>query len=290
MVWSQWPWNSWRRHKAQKNTVDKASNQKMCVELMGMWSPSQRYGATHSETNWDNLVKPDITMLRELRYCQLPYLMVLIGYNPPCQAFNFVQNTWLDMCRHIALNLCSCNIPSPKVFLEIRQIWCRSDKDQRRKCLPPAPLSRCPGVQVCFPTCFGLVFRLFASSQRILNPFMLRTQPWGWAVPKKFAAEKPLFRPQPWIIPKKFQKISKEVPKKFQKKSKEVPKKFQKSSKKVPKKFQKSSKKVPKKLQKSSKKFKKNFQKNSKFLVRSCLLIKCLKGHRSLGSFFVCQK
>jgi hypothetical protein len=28
-------------------------------------------------------------------------------------------------------------------------------------------------------------------------------------------------------------------------------------------------------------------------LVRSCLLItliKCLKGHRSLGSFFVCQK
>ena len=54
----------------------------------------------------------------------------------------------------------------------------------------------------------------------------------------------------------------------FQRNSKKVPKKFKK-------KFKKSSNKVPKKVQSCQK------------IVGSCLLItliKCLKGHRSLGS------
>ena len=72
------------------------------------------------------------------------------------------------------------------------------------------------------------------------------------------------------------------VPKKIQRSSKEVPKKFQRSSKEVPKNFQKTSKKLPKKSSRKSSKL-------SKKIVRSCLLItliKCLKGHRSLGSLF----
>ena len=72
-----------------------------------------------------------------------------------------------------------------------------------------------------------------------------------------------------------------EVPKRFQRSSKEVPHNFQRSSK-------KSSKKVPKKFKKSSKKVQKKVQSCQK-IVRSCLLItliKCLKGHRSLGSLF----
>merc|ERR1711989_221470 len=40
------------------------------------------------------------------------------------------------------------------------------------------------------------------------------------------------------IVPKKFQRSSKEVPKKFQRSSNEVPRKFQRSFKEVPKKFQ----------------------------------------------------
>ena len=112
--------------------------------------------------------------------------------------------------------------------------------------------------------------------------------------------------------PKKLQRSSKEVPQKFQRRSKEDPNKFwisskevPRGSKKVPKKFQKSFKKVPKKFQKSSKKdknvskkFQKSFNKllkkvqSCQKIVRSCLLItliKCLKGHKSLGSLFVCQ-
>ena len=153
----------WLNHKAQNNTVDKASNQKICVELMGMWSPSQRYGATHSETNRDNLVKPDITMLRELRYCHLPYLMVLIGYNPPCQAFKFVQNTWLDMCRRLAHILCSCNIPSQIAFWRFDKSGAAVTRIKDSKTQVSAASVQ-SGVQVCFPTCFRLVFRLFASS------------------------------------------------------------------------------------------------------------------------------
>ena len=54
----------------------------------------------------------------------------------------------------------------------------------------------------------------------------------------------------------------------------------------VPKKFKRSSKEVPKTFQRSSKKSFKKFLKSSNFLGRSCLLItliKCLKGHKSLG-------